>query len=102
MSEFLHHFLIGAAGAAAFEGLKLWELQGKLDEAKFREALKSLVFWLPLLLMLSAAGFFAWAYYDGVPTVKAWDLVIAGVGARTLIREAISGGVSHTRNIPLG
>ena len=36
----MKELLIGAAGAAAFEALKLWELQGKLDPRKFRRLKK--------------------------------------------------------------
>jgi hypothetical protein len=101
MSVFLHHFMIGAAGAAAFEALKLWELQGKLTEAKFRKLLHSASMWIPLSLMLAASGFFAWAYYEGDAKATTWNFVLAGIAARTLVREVASASFAHSK-IKLG
>lgn len=101
MQDFLHHFVIGAAGAAAFEALKLWELQGKITEGKFKKLLGSLSLWIPLTLMLAASGFLAWAFYEGKSEVKAWNLVVVGITVRTLVREVTSAGFAHSK-IKLG
>jgi len=101
MSVFLYDFVLGAAGAAAFEALKLWELQGKLREEKFRKLLRSASLWIPLLLMLAASGFLAWAFYQDEPKTKAWNFVIVGIAARTLVREIASAKFAHSK-IKLG
>ncbi len=90
MDVFLHHFAIGAAGAAAFEALKLWYFREKWTRAKFCSALSSSVLWIPLLLMLAASGFLAWAYYEKDVAASAWNLAMVGVTARTIIRESVS------------
>lgn len=92
----MQELLIGAAGAAAFEALKLWELQGKLEARKFRRLMWSFVFWGPFLMMVLASGFFAWAYWAG-KTATPWDLVIAGIAARSLIRESIATAFAHAK-----
>jgi hypothetical protein len=101
MSVFFHHFLLGAGGAATLEALKLWELQGKLNEAKFRKLLTSYVMWIPLIAMLAASGFVAWAYYESAPSTDTWNIVLAGIAARTLAREVVSTKLSHGK-IKLG
>jgi hypothetical protein len=97
LSTFFHHFLIGSAGAAAFEALKLWEFSGRLSEAKFRKLLRSLRVWLTFVAMLAASGFVAWAYHEKDPGASAWNVLTVGITARTLVRELISAKVAHER-----
>ncbi len=87
MSDGLFRFLVGAAGAGAFEVLKYWDLRDKLTPGKFDKLLRSKVFWIPVAGMLSASGFVSWAYFDGRPAALTWDYLMAGVAARTLLRE---------------
>ena len=96
MPDGFFRFLIGGAGAGAFEMLKYWDLQHKLSPGKFAKLLSSYVFWIPVLGMMVASGFVSWAYFDGRPTAMTWDYLMAGVCARTLIREGSSRFVHKT------
>jgi hypothetical protein len=101
LAEFAYRFLIGAAGAGAFEALKLWELRAKLPESRFRALFRSYSMWVPLILMLAASGFLCWALYEGEPNVRAWKLVTAGITTRTLLRE-LSSVASANKKVKLG
>lgn len=90
MTDGWFRFLVGAGGAAAFEILKYWDLQTKLTQAKFSKLLRSSAFWLPVIAMLIASGFVAWAYFDDRPASRTFDFVLAGAFARTLIREGMT------------
>jgi hypothetical protein len=97
MSESAYRFLVGAAGAAAFEAMKLWQIHDTLEETKFRALLRSWVMWMPLTGMLLSSGFLCWALYDGQATVRAWELVTAGITTRTAIREIGAAGVRRSK-----
>ena len=51
--------------------------------------------------MLAASGFLAWAFYQGEPNTKAWNFVLAGIAARTLVRQIASAKFTHSE-IKLG
>jgi hypothetical protein len=99
MSDGLFRFLVGAGGAGAFEVLKYWDLQHKLTPGKFSKLLRSSVFWIPVVGMLVASGFVSWAYFDGRPAAMTWDFLMAGVAARTLLREGSSRFVQPTGHL---
>jgi hypothetical protein len=99
VNTFLHHFILGAGGAAAFEALKLWDLHGKLGEERFLRLLRSFSLWIPLVLMLAASGFLTWAFYDGDAKAKTWNLVVTGIAIRTLVREVASAGFANSKRM---
>ena len=82
----LYYFLIGAAGAAAYELLRLYMLMGKLPKRKFMALIGSPLYaWITLGLVV-ASGFIAWginANTDPTP----WQLIMSGIGARSLVSK---------------
>jgi hypothetical protein len=99
MRDFIQYFAVGATGAGAFELLKAYELRGKLDDEVFQRLFRSRVFWLVIAGMLLASGFLTWAFYaesDVKPTP--WELVIAGIACRSLIRSAVEARVANAPN----
>ncbi|MEM7243842.1 MAG: hypothetical protein AAF533_00785 [Acidobacteriota bacterium] len=87
--------LLGAAGAASLELLKLYEYRGKLQASTYRRQVRSAAFWLVVLGMLVASGFIAWAVHAGRQGVLAWHVVITGIAARSVIRSAVAARVAH-------
>lgn len=83
--HFVEYFLVGSAGAAAAELIKLYELRGKWSSVKFKSAVRSPLFWAIVAGMLAASGFIAWSA-NAASVVAPWQLVLSGVGARALIR----------------
>lgn len=92
----LEYFVLGFVGAAAAELLKVYELRGKLSSAKYRAALQSPLFWLVVCGMLSASGFIAWAV-NATTQLAPWQVVLSGIGARSLIRAPIQAGSANRR-----
>lgn len=89
----LNYFLVGALGALAFELLRMYELYGKLNTRKFRALFGSFLYWVTFAGMVAASGFVAWAIYvdGGEPTH--WQLILSGIGARSLVSKPIELGV---------
>lgn len=93
---FFEYFVLGASGAAAAELLKLYELRSKWDEPKYSAAIRSPIFWLIVLGMLAASGFIAWAM-NATTDLAPWQVVLSGIGARTLIRSPVQASVSRQK-----
>lgn len=89
-STFVSHFVIGAAAAAAFECLKVYDLKHKLANKKYRRLIRSGLFWVVVIGMLAASGFFSWVVYAERADASAAQLAIAGIAARSVIREGLS------------
>jgi len=100
-SNFLHHFVVGAAAASAFELLKLYELKHKLTNKKTTRLLHSGLFWITVAGMIAASGFFAWVFYAERPHATAAELALCGVAARSLVREAVA-ALSVKQGVKLG
>ena len=83
--EFMKYGLLGFAGALAVEILRLYELMGKQGEERFKMTLRSGVYWFMTFSMAVASGFFAWAINSEVNSASVWQIVVTGVGARTLL-----------------
>jgi len=105
MEQFIHYWSVGAAGAAAFEVLKVYELRGKLEQKRYQALIRSVWFWLSVVGMVSASGFFSWAYCSDISNsadnpngVSNWQLVIVAIAARSIGRSAIEAFVSNERN----
>ena len=82
----LYYFLIGAAGAAAYELLRLYVLMGKLPKRKFVAMIRSPLYTSITLGLIVASGFIAWginANADPTP----WQLIMSGIGARSLVSK---------------
>jgi hypothetical protein len=101
MNVFVHHFLIGACAAAAFEVLRLYEYRHELSSRKYARLMKSALFWLVALGMVAASGFFAWAFYAGRGNVTVAELALSGVAARSLVRQGV-GTLSAKSSVKLG
>lgn len=82
---FTEYFILGFAGAASAEALKVYELRGKLSTATYQAALRSPLFWAVIFAMLCASGFIAWAV-NAYTELAPWQVVLSGIGARSLIR----------------
>lgn len=92
----IEYFALGFAGASAAELLKVYELRGKLATAKYRATLRSPLFWLVLLGMLASSGFIAWAV-NATTQLAPWQVVLSGIGARSLIRAPIQAQTANRR-----
>lgn len=93
--SFSTFFLVGACAAAALELLKFYEYRGKLSERKFKQILKSPLFWTSTLGLLFASGYFSWVLNAHKSEVRAVDLAVAGVGCRSIIRGLIAARVAN-------
>lgn len=93
-SKFLHFFLLGMAGAASLELLKLYEYRWKLSEKKYQALMRSFSFWAVVAGMLCASGFIAWAFHAEATNVSPWTVVITGIAARSITREITAAGVA--------
>jgi hypothetical protein len=94
VNSFISFFFLGMAGAIALEALKFVEYSGKLSEARFRKALRSIKFWCSLAALVLTAGFLTWAFFSNQEKVWAWQLVITGAAARSVMRDAIAARVA--------
>ena len=99
--EHLEYFLLGLIGAGCFELLKLWEYRGKLTAREFNKLRRSSMFWLTVLGMLVASGFFAWAFNAESDEATIQSVVISGIASRSIIRELIAAKVSNS-DVKLG
>lgn len=97
----MEHFLLGFGGAIAVEIMKLYEMMGNTEAQKFKKIISSLIYWIMMLLMAVASGFIAWGINDGVETATVWQVIISGVGARTLVTKPIELNIAH-KNTELG
>ncbi|QDV48470.1 hypothetical protein [Gimesia fumaroli] len=98
MQQFFHYWSVGAAGAAAFEMLKAYELRGKIEHKRYQALIKSVWFWLAFAGMVVASGFFAWAFYSDSPSPPTnWQLVVVGIAARSIGRSAIEAIVANQK-----
>ncbi|KAA3658015.1 MAG: hypothetical protein DWQ04_26395 [Chloroflexi bacterium] len=92
-SDFPVLFILGFGGAAALELLKLYDYRGKLTKKKYNKLMKSFSFWVVVLGMLVASGFIAWAFHAGSQDLRIWNVVMTGMAARSIVREAVSAQV---------
>lgn len=95
--NFIAYFLLGACGALASELLKLYELRGRLSTVKYVKLAHSPLFWVVSTGMILSSGFIAWAVNSGVPNATPLQVVLAGIGARGLVRGI---GETGTANAP--
>jgi hypothetical protein len=100
-NTFLNFFGLGLCGALALEALKFVEYSGKLTESRFKKALGSLKFWCTIGALCVSAGFVSWAFFAGIAHVSAWQLVVTGAGARSLLRDAVAARIA-TKGPALG
>lgn len=98
---FFGHFGVGATAAAAFECLKLYDLRHKLTQKKYIRLVKSKLFWIVVCGMLGASGFFSWVVYAERADVSVAQLALAGIAARSIIREGAT-AITSKQMIKLG
>lgn len=98
---FAEYFLLGIGGALSVEILKLYEMMGKIDSDRFKAILSSRIYWLMLLLMACASGFIAWGINAGAESATVWQVIISGIGARTIVSKPVELNVAH-KNTELG
>jgi hypothetical protein len=94
--HFLEYFLLGSAGAACAEVLKVYELRGKLSLKKYQNALRSPLFWAVTIGMLIASGFIAWAA-NSLTQLSPLQVVLSGIGARALIRAPAEAHIANPK-----
>ncbi len=97
----LEYLMLGFCGAMAVEILKLYEMMGNIEASKFKAILLSRIYWLMTFLMAIASGFIAWGINSNVESATIWQVIISGVGARTLVTKPIELKVAHS-NTELG
>src|SRR3954463_13291434 len=87
--------------AGGFECLKVYDLRHKIANKKYQRLIRSRLFWTAVIGMLAASGFFAWGVYAGRPDASAAQLAIAGIAARSLIRDGLS-AITAKQPVKLG
>lgn len=97
----LEYISLGFGGAIAVEILKLYEKMGTLPGRKFRAILFSKIYWIMIILMAIASGFIAWGINSASEAATVWQVIISGIGARTLVAKPIELNVAHS-NVELG
>jgi hypothetical protein len=97
----MEHFLIGATGAIAFEFLKLYERMEKLEADRFQLMVTSRLYWVIVGLMAIASGFVAWGINATAQDATIWQVIISGIGARSLVSKPIEIHVAR-KNTDLG
>lgn len=95
LDNFWTFFLVGAAGAASLEALRLYEYRGELNQAKMSALLSSPLFWSIVLGMLIASGFFAWALFSDSKGATVFQVAMAGAAMRSFIRQTTEGVVAN-------
>lgn len=90
-------FLLGAAGACAAEMLKLYERRSSLTDARFRQMIRSPKVWTLGIGMALASGLVAWAAHESVEGIRAWPVVLTGIGASGLLRLAPQTVIARSR-----
>ncbi|KAI9134029.1 hypothetical protein [Acaryochloris sp. CCMEE 5410] len=98
---FIERFWLGFVGAIVFEIIKLYEMMGKLESKKFRSIMTSKIYWIMIIMMAAASGFIAWGINDGYDNVSTWQVIMSGIGARTLVTKPIELNIAH-KNTELG
>jgi hypothetical protein len=86
LNQFITYSSIGFAGALCLELFKLYELREKLARKKSRALFQSPVYWIATLGMLCASGILAWLINASVQNPTPWQLAIAGIAGRSLLR----------------
>lgn len=87
LEHFWEFFVIGAMGGASVELMKLYEYRGKLTTCRFQKLLRSPLYWAAIGAMIAVSGFVAWAVNASSSSVNAWQLVLTGIAAHTIIRD---------------
>ena len=96
LTEFIKYGLLGFGGALSVEIFRLYEMMGKQEAEKFKMIIRSGIYWLMTFSMAVACGFVAWAINTGVDSASVWQVVISGVGARTLMAKPFELGAAHS------
>ena len=81
--------------------LKLWEYYGALPHKKWKALPSSAQYWLLVIGMLLASGFFSWVICEQSPSSTAIQVATAGIAARSLIRQFLAAKTSN-RSTKLG
>src|SRR4051812_45335770 len=86
--SFVPCVLVAAGGTFAYELVRLYELMGKLPAARFKRLLTAPFYWPVTIGLVLGSAFMSWAINaNGHPT--AWQLVVAAIGARSLVVKPI-------------
>ncbi|MGK3961576.1 hypothetical protein WMF38_51775 [Sorangium sp. So ce118] len=93
----LEYWALGSAGALSLELMKAYELREKLTTSKFRRLLRSKLFWLVELGMIFTSGFVAWLINAAAQTATPWQVAVAGIAARGLLRSAGEASAARSR-----
>lgn len=81
---------LGSGGAASMEVLKLYELFHKIGKRRLGNMVGSPMYWAVVLGMVLASGFVAWAFNADAKETAVWRVVLSGIAARSIVREAIA------------
>lgn len=87
-------FAVGAAGAMAGEVFRLHDLYERVPARRFRALISSHLYWAFAAAFVLSSGFIAWAINTGLDATM-WQVVIAGLGARTIWAKSAQIAVSR-------
>src|SRR5687768_597441 len=88
-------FGLGAAGALSFEILRAYEMYGKVRTNRFKVIYYSPLFWVVTSGMILVSGFLALAINSGITEASMWQVVISGIGARSLVSKPLEIRAAH-------
>lgn len=84
-----HPFTLGAIGALALEILKAYEKRTELHKSKYRNILKSPLFWIISMMWILLAGFVVMIINDGAEKIIPLQCFFAGMGIRTILNNGL-------------
>ena len=85
---FMQSMLIAGGGVLAYELVRLYELMGKLPAARFKKLIAAPFYWPITVGLIVGSAFISWAINANTqPT--AWQLIVAAIGARSLIVKPV-------------
>ena len=99
--NFWYYSLMGAGGATAAELFKLYEFKAKLTASKYAKLVRSPLFYFSVVGMLAASGFICWAVNANAGSATEIQLLISGIGARSIARGAAVASARES-GVPLG
>ncbi len=84
--------LFGMLGAVAQEAVYWVGLRSNLDTDKWKNLLKSGLYWVTTILMIVMAGLVTMGWYWDSETATAREYMVAGVGWPLILKQMISMG----------
>ena len=95
-SRLVECIALGGLGALAGEFFKLYEMFGKLSEAKFSRLVRSAKTWTVIGLLFFFSGFVSWAVNAETAGTTTLQVVLSGMGAAGLSRRFLEGKAANS------